>query len=196
MQFGHHKEDERINHAVVIGVHADEIRIKAPRVREHTDEMREHQKEQKECRDELNHPKRRIFMTKHTIVRTDVSALTIRGGKAAESTESVNHDAKEDEADENDMQPKVLVTVNKSTAREGDQVPKHVLPELDRTREGHVAEKEDAQNKAGDGLCHIGVGREFALTLGVLEAHTPYILCGSGGVRVLDGIRGRHDDWS
>ena len=180
----------------MIGVHADQVGIKHARVREHADEVREHEKEKKEGRDQLNPPKGRVFMVNHADMRLDVTELMIGSREAAKCAEHVHNDAKENKADEHDMHPEMLFTVNEGAARGHDEVHEQVLAELYGARKGHVAEKKDAENQTSNGLKHIEQRSLAALALSVLEADAPDIVGGGRNVRVLDGIRGRHDDCS
>ena len=52
VQFRNDQEDERVEQAVVVGVHADQVGVEASRIRQHADEVREDEKEEQEGRDE------------------------------------------------------------------------------------------------------------------------------------------------
>ena len=177
-------------------MHADEVGVKAARVREHAHDMGEHEEEEQEGRDELDHPERGVGVTEQAIVGLDVAALMVRGREATQSAEGVQRHADRDEEHEDEVEGRMILAVKEVTAREGDEVPEDVLAELHRAREGHVAEKEEAEDEAGDGLRDVADGREAALTLGVLETDAPDVFGGRRGVGVLDGFRGRHDDLS
>ena len=88
----------------------------------------------------------------------------------------MNDHAEEDEADEDDVHPGMVGAVEPDAAGGGDQVGEEVLAEVHGTREGHVAEEEDAEDEAGDGLRHGEAGSALALALGILEAHAPDIV--------------------
>ena len=196
VEFRHDEEDERVEQTVVVGVHADEVRVEAARVREHAHEMREHQEEEEEGRNELNHPEGRVFVTEKAIVSLDVTALTVGGREATQGAQSVDHDANEDEADENDVHPEVFFTVDEGAARGFDEVREEVLAEVHGARERHVAEEEKTEDEAGNGLSDVAEGEVLAAALRILEADAPDVFGRGRGVAVLDGIRGRHDDWS
>lgn len=193
VEFGDHEEDERVEHAGVVGMHADEVGVKAARVREHAHEVGEHEEEEQESRHELDHPERRVGVTEQAIVGLDVTALMVGGREATQSTEGVQGHADRDEEHKDKVEGRMILAVEEMAAREGDQVPENILTELHRARKGHVAEKEDAEDEAGDRLRDVADGRKAALTLGVLEAYAPDVFRGRRGVGVLDGFRGRHD---
>lgn len=192
MEFRDDEEHERVDHAHVMGVDADQVHVKAMRVAEHGDEVREHEDEEEEGRDELNHPERRVFMTEHLVVSLDVTELMVGRREAAKGAEGVDHDAERDEADEDDVQPSLFFSEHEHAAGGVDQVGEEVLADLHGGREGHVAEQEDAEDDARDGLGDVGESRGRRLTLGVLEAGAPDVFSRGRGVGVLDGIRGRH----
>ncbi len=193
VEFRAHEEDERVEETVVVGMDTDEVRVKAMRVREHRHQMREHEEEEREGRDQLNVPERRVFMVDKLDVRVQIVELLVGSREAAKCAEHMNDHAQEDEAHKEDVHPGVVSTVKPDAAGGGDQVGEEVLAEIHGAGKAHVAEKEDAEDQTGDGLCHVETGGALALTLGVLEADTPDIVCGRRRMRILDGIRGRHD---
>lgn len=176
VQFRADEEDERVEEAVVIGVDADEVGVKAVRIDEHAHQVREHEEEEAEGRDELNPPEGRVFVMNELDVRADVMELLVGGREATQRAEHVNDHAEEDEANEDDVHPGMVGAVEPDAAGGGDQVGEEVLAEVHGTREGHVAEKEDAEDEAGDGLRHVKAGSALALALGILEAHAPDIV--------------------
>ena len=196
VKFRHDEEDERVEQAIVIGVHADQVRIKHARVREHADEVREHEKEKKEGRDQLNPPKGRVFMVNHADMRLDVTELMIGSREAAKCAEHVHNDAKENKANEQNMHPEVFFPVNECATRSHDEVHEEVFAELHGARKGHVAKEEDAEDEASNGLENVEKRSLAALTLGILKTDAPNVVGGGWNVRVLDGIRSRHDDCS
>lgn len=196
VEFGDNEEDDRVDHAVVVGVNADEVGIEAAWVREHAHQVREYKEEEQEGGDQLDEPEGGVFMLEELVVGLDVSELAIRSREAAKSAEGVDDDEGEDEADEDDVHPEVFFTVDEGAAGGCNQVVEKVLAELDGAREGHVAEEEEAEKKTSDGLRDVGVCDVAAAALGVLEADAPNVFSSRWGLRVLDGIRGRHDDYS
>lgn len=188
VEFRHHEEDERVEHAVVVRMHADQVRIEHARVREHAHKMREDEEEEEESRHELHHPKRRVGMVKHLAVRTDVAELLPGRREAAKGAEHMDDDAKEDEAHKEDMEPKMLFAVDEIPTGKSDQIPEDVLAKLNRARERHVAEEEDPEDQAGDGLADIKPRRARAAAQ-VLEADAPNIVGCARGVSVLFRIK-------
>ena len=68
-----------------------------------------------------------------------------------------------------DVQPSLFFSEHEHAAGGVDQVGEEVLADLHGGREGHVAEQEDAEDDARDGLGDVGESRGRRLTLGVLE---------------------------
>lgn len=196
VEFGNNEEDDRVDHAVVIGVNADEVRIEAARVRKHAHQVWEHKEEEQECSNELNEPESGVFMLDELVVSLDVSELAIGGREAAKSAEGMDDDERKDESNKYDVHPEMFFAVDECAAGGGDQVVEEVLSELNRARECHVAEEEETEEKAGDGLCDVSICNVAAAALGVLEADAPNVFSSRWGLGVLDGIRGRHDDYS
>ena len=192
VKFGDDEEDERPEHARVVRVNTDKVHVEAVRVRQHGDEMREHEDEKEEGRNELNHPKRRVFVAEHLVVSLDVTKLMIRRREAAESAESMDHNAERNEADEGNVKPQHFFTGDEHAAGGVDEVGEEVLADLHRARKGHVAEEEETEDHASDGLGDVSISRGAALTLGILKAGAPNVFGGGRGVGILDGIRGRH----
>lgn len=196
VEFGDNEEDDRVDHAVVVGVNADEVRIESARVREHAHQVREYEEEEQEGGDQLDEPEGGVFMLDELVVSLDVSELAIGSREATESAEGVDDDEGENEADEDDVHPEVFFTVDEGAAGGSDQIVEEILAELDGARECHVAEEEKAEEKTSNGLCYVGVGDVAAAALGILEADAPNVFGSRWGLGVLDGIRGRHDDYS
>jgi len=74
-----------------------------------------------------------------------------------------------------------------------DEVPEEVLAELNGARKGHVAEEEQTEQQARNGLSHVKVGRPLACALGVLERNTGDHFVRSRRMSELDLFRSRHD---
>ena len=192
MEFGDDEEHEGVEHAHVIGMNTDEVHVKAMRVREHGHQVREHEDEEEESRGELNHPKRRVFVTEHAVVSLDVAELTIGRREATKSAESVNNDEQRDEANEDHVEGRNIRASEEHTARRVDQVSKEILADLNRAGEGHVAEEEDTEENTGNRLSNVSHSGGTALALSVLETNAPNIFSGGRRVGILNGIRGRH----
>ena len=192
VQFGGNQEDERPDQAVVIGVNGREVGIDFGRSREHAHDVREHHAGEDDGGHELDEPQGGIGVVHNLHVSADVTELLVGSREATQSAQSVDDDAKRDDAHEQEVQPDLFMTEDRGAAGNLNQVPEEVLAHLNRAREGHVAEQEDAEDGAGDGLSHVNVGRPLAGTLGILEGHAGDDFGAGGGMTVLDVV-GSHD---
>ncbi len=112
--------------------------------------MREDKRCNQNGSDELDTPQGRIRVVQHRDVSVDVTALFVGCREATKSAQGVQNHAKRNKANEEHVQPKLLVTKNRCTARNLDHVPEGVLTKLNRACEGHMAEKEEAEDKASN----------------------------------------------
>ena len=195
MQFRGAQEDERPDQTVMVGVNRRKVRANSMRVKQHRGHVRENHAGQDNSRHDLNNPQRGVAVSDELILALDVMEHAIARRETTQSHQSVDDHEQRDGADQNDVHPSIFFTVDGVTTGEGHQVPEHVLAQLDRRRESHMAEQEDAQQQTRDGLSHVTDCRPSALALSITQFHTSNDFFAVGDIGILFLIRAihRHD---
>lgn len=196
VQFSGHQEDERPEQTIVIGVNGRKVRANGVRVEQHRGDVREDHTGQDHSGHDLNDPKRGVAVSDELVLALDVMEHTIARREATQSHQGVDDHQEGDGADQNDVHPSMFFAIDRIAAGESDQVPEHILAQLNRARESHVAEQEQAEQQARNGLGNVAVSRPSALALGIAQFHTSDDFFRRRGVGILFLIRGihRHDE--
>ena len=196
MQFRGHQEHERPEQTVVIGVQGGEVRADSFRIEDHRGHVREDHTGQDHSGHDLDNPERGVAVSDELVLALDVVEHTIARRETTQGHQSVDDHQEGDSADQSDVHPSMFFTVKDIAAGEGNQVPEHILAQLDGARESHVAEQEQAEQQARHGLGDVAVGRPSALALGVAQFHTSDDFFRRRGVGIFFLIRGihRHDE--
>lgn len=163
VQFRGAQEDERPEQTVVVGVNGGEVRADIRRVREHRGNVRENHASQDDSGHDLNNPQRGVAVSEELPLAVHVVEHAVARRETTQSHESVDDDQQRDGADQSDVHPSIFLTVDRVTTGESAQVPENVLTQLDRARESHVAEQEDTQQQASNGLSNVTDSRPLAL---------------------------------
>ena len=180
----------------MIGVNGGEVRANGFRIENHRGDVREDHTGQDHSGHDLNNPKRGVAVSDELVLALDVVEHAIARRETTQSHQSVDDHQEGDGANQSDVHPSVFFAVEDIAAGESDQVPEHILTQLNGARESHVAEQEQAEQQARHGLGDVAVGRPSALALGIAQFHTGDDFFRRRGVGILFLIRGvhRHDD--
>ena len=196
VQFGSHQEDKRPDQTVMVGVNRRKVGANGVRVEQHRGDVREDHARQDHSGHDLDDPKGGVAVSDELVLALDVVEHTIARRETTQGHQSVDDHQEGDSADQSDVHPSMFFTVKDIAAGEGNQVPEHILAQLDGARESHVAEQEQAEQQARHGLGDVAVGRPSALALGVAQFHTSDDFFRRRGVGIFFLIRGihRHDE--
>lgn len=190
VRFSGNEEDEGVEQAVMIGMHAGKVGADAGRIGQHGDHVREDADQQHDGGHDLDSPEGGVGVVDQADMVLHVAALMIAAREAAQSAETVDADEERDQTDKDHVSPFMGMAADKGEAGGRHQVPEQILGDLDGARECHVAEKENGQQTAGHRLGDIAPAVHLERRGMSLSLMAPLMFSSSVGVwarRILSG---------
>lgn len=158
VKFSNDEEQEDNPQPGVINLETAAVRSDAARIHQHGEHVREDQSGEDNTGDELNPPHCCVSVTEQFVVAAHDAEGFVVVRELAESKNRVNNNQDEDHADEYGVHPEVIDTVNEVAAGQRNQRPKSVFAKKNGACEAHMAEKEETEDQAGNGLENVAPG--------------------------------------